>query len=98
MSRRKPREITRRGTRMATARDPDRPWKVEILDGKLYFEGTTPGRVLGWLLEYLGTDKAVAYGPPEVWLESLLARLDAEGLERVSAATQRARQSLKTGF
>jgi len=93
MAQRKPRDITRKGTRMAT-RDRDLPGKVEILDGKLYFEGSSPERVFGLLLEYLGTDKALTHGRPEVWLESLLARLGAEELDRLIGAAQRARAAL----
>lgn len=32
MSRRRPRELTRRGKRLATANNPDYPYKVEILE------------------------------------------------------------------
>jgi len=54
MAQRKPRDITRKGTRMAT-RDRDLPGKVEILDGKLYFEGSSPERVFGLYLGFMTT-------------------------------------------
>jgi len=83
--------LTRKGTRRI-ARDRDLPGRVEIIDGKLYLEGTTPERLLGLLLEYLGTDKALTIGDLSVWFASFVDLLTDKALAAIEAKEQAGKQ------
>lgn len=43
------------------------PEKVEMTDGKLYWDDEQRLLMLGLLLENVGVDAAVRFGNPEVW-------------------------------
>ena len=50
------------------------PEKMEIWEGKLYFEEEDRIRLLGVILEQVGTDRAVQLGDLRTWSDSVKAR------------------------
>lgn len=49
------------------------PEKMEMTDGKLFWNDEERLTMLGLLLENVGADRAVRFGDPQVWREAIAA-------------------------
>jgi hypothetical protein len=47
------------------------PEKIELINGKIFFDDQQRLRMLGLLLEQLGADAAVRLGDPQVWRDAV---------------------------
>jgi hypothetical protein len=47
------------------------PEKMELMEGKIFWNDDERLRMLGLLLEQLGADAAVRLGDPEIWREAV---------------------------
>ena len=54
------------------------PEKLEMIDGKLYWDDEERLTMLGLLLENVGIDKAIRLGDPRLWREAIAALPGAE--------------------
>ena len=50
------------------------PEKIELIEGKLFWNEEERMRMLGLLLENVGVDQAIRLGDPEVWHRALTNR------------------------
>lgn len=69
-------ESTREGTSELQHRYQELcPEKIELIEGKLFWNDDQRMIMLGLLLENLGVEKAVQLGDPEIWRQAI-AELD----------------------
>ena len=47
------------------------PEKIELIEGKIFWNDEERLRMLGLLLENVGVDKAIRLGDPDVWREAI---------------------------
>ena len=49
------------------------PEKIELIEGKIFWDDDERLRMIGLLLENVGLDKVVRMGDPKVWREAIAA-------------------------